>query len=770
MRLIFITSMVFLYAASFAQETYWPMESVGEIPEEFTTLSSEKYQEAISELDGYSSHELRDRKEFLLQSNFSIDGMLQGGQVLYNDSVTSYVNLIASRIFEDNPSLPQDLRFYISRSTSSNAFSTNQGIIFITTGLISQLENEAQLAFIMCHEISHYIKKHTIEGYLESKNSLRNNRTNSLRQYAALLSNYSKSQELEADEEGLKYFLNTDYDFREANTAFDVLHYSYLPFNEVEFDIDYLTHDDFIVRPDLKIDSILPIDVFNEDYDDEESSHPNIWKRKQKVKELLKDSDRSGEKWFIVGEKRFIRNRDLCRKEGIRINLMQGQYSQAIYNSFLMQLNDSLNEYSRLATAKALYGLQQHDAFGEIREVLPKTKYIEGESSRLVYFLNELEEEELAVLALVHLFSLHVDYPNNTYYEDLYEDCLYDIVFEQHFLVSDFETEEFEEQTQVQPKEDDNGEGDVEILETLESDPYEARERSGKYGKIEEAKEEVAVEEVIGETKESKLEDPYKYSLVSLLNDSLFFSNFSSHTEVYNEQKEQQDNLSSKDKWNKKKLESKIISKRNAKILKNGTSLGLENLIVYDPEIFNYNKKSKIDYLDSENSGVFFNEKLQEHASSKGLNYSFLSFSDVANITTDEYNLISRLSAWSYEATRLESLEVEMIPSETEYVSSISDETNSRYVVITSLSNYLEGRNIDASTWLYSALLYPTLPLTIALAVIKEKHSVHSLKVLDLETGEVIHRSFRDLKVKKSERIINGVAYDTIEQLSRERK
>lgn len=41
-------------------------------------------------------------------------------------------------------------------------------------GLLAQLENEAQLAFILCHEIVHVEQNHNLEIFLEAKNIQRN--------------------------------------------------------------------------------------------------------------------------------------------------------------------------------------------------------------------------------------------------------------------------------------------------------------------------------------------------------------------------------------------------------------------------------------------------------------------------------------------------------------------------------------------------------------------------------------------------------------------
>ncbi len=750
-----------------SQEIYKPLQSEGELPEDFITLSSEKYVEAIDDLEYYSSSETSDRKEFLLQSNFSIDAMLRGGQILYNDTISKFVDEVVDIIYKANPDLPEELRFYVMRSSSTNAFSTNQGILFVTTGLISQLENEAQLAFIICHEISHYIKKHTIQSFLESKQTVRNKgAVRTYDEYVALMSKYSKNQEFEADSEGLNYFEKTPYDTYEAYTAFDVLHYSYLPFNEVPFDVDFFKSENFDVRSGLAADSINPIDVFNEDYDDSESSHPNIWKRKQKMSSLIKgDKNKKDGNWFEVGEDKFTYSRDLCRREGIRINLLQGQFPEAIYSSYLLLQENFNDPFAEISIAKALYGLHQFDAFGELREAVRKTKYVEGHSTTLFHFINELEDEELAVLAAQKVFEVSRKYPDNVYFKELLEDIIYDMVHEQEILFEDFVLEK----PSIEVTKENSDSLDISISDDIIEEKKEQRQRSGKYSKIEEAKIDVGdgtSDDNLAFTESFQI----SYGFIHMLKDEEFRSYFESTSDEYNSLKEEEEKQSSREKWNRKKKESKEKATRDAKILREGTSLGLDNAIIYDPQIFNYDKKADLQYISSESNEVYFSEKLSKYSLERGYDYNVLSFDGSSNIDTELYNTMANLSAWSFEATRLEKLEIEMIPMESEYISSAIEDMGSRYLVLTGLIYFPEKRSISPYVWFYSAVLYPTFPVTVTAALIKKKHNIHSLKVFDLESGTLIHRSYRDLGVKQSERMISGVAYDTINQISRQRK
>ena len=150
-------------------ENYKPLQSTGIVPADFTTLSFDKVQADVDAIDQSQSRSDRKTKErFYLQSNYFIDDLLLSGRVLFNDPISQYVEKVGNKVLEHEPELQGKIRFYTIKSTVVNALATNQGIIFINLGLIAQLENEAQLAFVLSHELIHYKNNHVLNAYVEN--------------------------------------------------------------------------------------------------------------------------------------------------------------------------------------------------------------------------------------------------------------------------------------------------------------------------------------------------------------------------------------------------------------------------------------------------------------------------------------------------------------------------------------------------------------------------------------------------------------------------
>ncbi|MCU0533896.1 MAG: M48 family metallopeptidase [Hydrococcus sp. Prado102] len=80
-----------------------------------------------------------------------------------NASVNRYVNRIGQRLAKNStrPNIPYT--FQVVRDRSVNAFATMGGFVYVTTGLLNTVDNEAQLAAVLAHEIGHIASRHAIE-------------------------------------------------------------------------------------------------------------------------------------------------------------------------------------------------------------------------------------------------------------------------------------------------------------------------------------------------------------------------------------------------------------------------------------------------------------------------------------------------------------------------------------------------------------------------------------------------------------------------------
>ena len=154
---------------------YSPLKCSGAVPEDFLKPSYKKYDKEVEKISKNQTVSKKDRKlqiDFALLTSYKVDEILMSGKVLYGNKVSDYINEVASKLLVNEPDLKSKMRFYLLNVPYANAFATNNGIVMVTTGLIAQLENEAQLAFVLSHEISHFKLSHSFESYKKSQDIL----------------------------------------------------------------------------------------------------------------------------------------------------------------------------------------------------------------------------------------------------------------------------------------------------------------------------------------------------------------------------------------------------------------------------------------------------------------------------------------------------------------------------------------------------------------------------------------------------------------------
>ncbi len=87
---------------------------------------------------------------------------------IFSDRVVSdYVNRTGQRIarLSDRPDIPY--QFTVIEDKTPNAFAVPGGYVYVHTGLLRVLDNQAQLAGVLAHEISHIVARHSVKQLQE---------------------------------------------------------------------------------------------------------------------------------------------------------------------------------------------------------------------------------------------------------------------------------------------------------------------------------------------------------------------------------------------------------------------------------------------------------------------------------------------------------------------------------------------------------------------------------------------------------------------------
>lgn len=131
-----------------------------------------------------------------------------------------------------------DVRVYLVRVPEFNAWMAPNGVMAVWSGLLLRVKNEAQLAAVLGHELAHYTRRHSIQRWLDARS-----KANvlmfaqialgaagfgivgdvALLATLASIQAYSRNQEREADDIGLRFMVQAGYDPRESPKVWDQL-------------------------------------------------------------------------------------------------------------------------------------------------------------------------------------------------------------------------------------------------------------------------------------------------------------------------------------------------------------------------------------------------------------------------------------------------------------------------------------------------------------------------------------------------------------------
>lgn len=157
------------------------------------------------------------------------------GNRVTDPALNAYVKSVLCRVA---PDYCDQVRVYVMRRPLFNAGMMANGAMFVWTGLLLRARNEAQLAFVIGHELGHYLRRHTLArmravraradatAFADIAMAVAGAGFARAFVHMAVLGSlmaYSRDQEREADDLGYALLLDAGYDGGEAPLIWDDL-------------------------------------------------------------------------------------------------------------------------------------------------------------------------------------------------------------------------------------------------------------------------------------------------------------------------------------------------------------------------------------------------------------------------------------------------------------------------------------------------------------------------------------------------------------------
>ncbi len=729
----------------FAQ--YKPAQSGGGVPTTLKNSTTSLVQKKIKDIKSSRSDRKskRQEQEHSIRVGFVEEELLTGGQILYGEGMSNYVEKVGLKVLESYPDLADKLQFYVLRSHVPNAYTTSGGLVFVSIGLLARIENEAQLAVVLAHEIQHYVKKHSFQSFKDVTQAKKELNGEQLEQKLQDLYRFSKDQELEADDLGYEMIEKTPYNVAEGIYGFEVLKYSAYPFLETPLSLDSFESEFYKFPTELKEriqTEIAKSDEENKKSDEKElidpnRTHPHLDMRILALKDRVASMNMAGKLIYVIGKDSFDQMQKIARHELLLLFMRRADFGRTFYLTRIFELLYGPTPFVSRIKAMSIYGILSHKLSGHDLD-----KYgCEIQSNRGLWRpisagLKALSSKELSAFALRILWLEKVKYPEDPFIGDLWNEC---VSLSQKKALLDLRT--FVNYTGKSG--DPTADKSVKVEDAIGSNPG-----SGLLSRPT-RRTETAVTIAQDEPYffASLYQLPQAENLKKALNAGIVDFN-----EIAN-------NRDSRKKAEQNKEAEKMRYKRE--------NPDYSGLVLMQPKLTQYTGKNfsenERNYFGEEKSKLLFTQVWKEVAQASRDNLYVLENKAKAGLKTEDLNRFTQVNDWMME--RLNNDTNQMILFYSQYVSEVMNTFKTPLVAWTGYEYVVYKRPLDINGLLTSIMFLPYLPVYLYFQLQTDGYTKQFTVVFNTETSKMVLTHERNRNVKLQNDFIKAHIYETLYEI-----
>lgn len=375
--------------------------------------------EPTAKAANYAKQLYKGRFEYIVQT-FNED------KLIVDSELNQYLTEILQKIQKANPELPQDVSVYVYRSSIPNAICFGEGTIAFSLSLLNRLENEDQVAFVLCHELAHHFKKHAdlkvkdltkLNFDKKLSKQVKEIKATTYGQYTKLkdlmqglelsLNHHSREKEFEADSIGLQLFLNTSYQSLAPLRTMEILDSADQSIYRTSLDIkkhfnlkgypyreswgEYVKSDTWFAKKN-EVDSL--------------KTHPSCKKRWLALQRQLERANRLPAEYVTPKDEVFSFIKTTSEFEQVESEYHFKEYGKALFRAMMMLERFPDNAYLHGMIGKCLFKLhenQKNHTLGKVLE-LPDPRFTEN-YDRFLTFFHRLRLVELENLAYYYVIN-----------------------------------------------------------------------------------------------------------------------------------------------------------------------------------------------------------------------------------------------------------------------------------------------------------------------------------------------------------------------------
>ena len=743
----FIAIPTFAQAIDFAE--YKPAKSQGPVPLTLKKSTTSTVQENIKKIKSKSA----DRKTKRLEQEHSIrvgfveEELLTGGQILYGEPMSNFVEKVGLKVLESYPELSEKLQFYVLRSHVPNAYTTSGGLVFVSIGLLARIENEAQLAVILAHEIQHYVKRHSFQTFKDVTNAKKNLDGEALETKLEQLYRFSKDQELEADDLGYEMISKTAYNLEEGIYGFEVLKYSSFPFLETPIALDSFASEHYVFPDALreKINKeIEKADAENKKSDekdliDQNRTHPHLDMRILALKGRVSNLDMSGKQIYIVGKESFDEMQKIARHELLLLFMRRADHGRTFYLARIFEILYGNTPFVSRVKAMSIYGLLHHKLAGhELDKYGCEVSSNRGMWRNLTAGLKTLDAKELSAFAMRILWLEYTKYPNDAFIKKTWEQSLQ--IIQQKALL-DIKTFLAFKPTDENAQTSDTAEKQIKQIEETPANPLLSRPNR----------------RTSTTTTTVKQEGPYYLaSLYGLPEANKLKLEFDKAAVNFTEMASKRD---SREQVKIQKEKNKIRYERN--------NPDYSGLVLMQPRLTQYSGRNFSDnernYFAEEKSKLLITNIWKEVARVSKDDLHILENKAKSDMKTEDVNRFTQVNDWIME--RLNNDTNEMILFYSQYVSDVMQNYGTPLVAWTGYDYVLYKRPLDINGLMTSIMFFPYLPVYLYFQLQTDGYTKQYTVVFNTESSKLVFNYEKNRNVKLQNDFIKAHVYETLYEI-----
>jgi beta-barrel assembly-enhancing protease len=314
----------------------------------------------------------KEREKFFKNIHYFRQKLNENGNIYPDNEISSYLNEITNRLLKNYPQYFGRINVYLSKSIEANAFCLAEGSIFINIGLIQKLDNIDQLAFILAHEMAHYIKSHAINDtkrlsdVVKSETFENNSDKNSFRKLK-----FSRESEFDADGFALQMIIQAGFNPERGILSLNKLgQKDTIGFSEINlqlldkyFNNQYFKYDTAWVSSkaieNLRKRKSYGSGFLTDDFGDLLKTHPDLEKRLIALQEMIQYSSEP-QVTDMKNDHKYQYYKEMAHFELIENALKESYYQQVIYHCISLLEKYPENIYLNTSLLKAFYWISYY--------------------------------------------------------------------------------------------------------------------------------------------------------------------------------------------------------------------------------------------------------------------------------------------------------------------------------------------------------------------------------------------------------------------------